>query len=356
MQETDDSATNPQPGSEAGELRQPTSHAEGSEEAEALGMEAGCSCFIEEPPTDAWSMRRHGLIATAAMDRLESQNAREQIARILDEGGEPSLGEAAQWADKLRGSNRPNDQATNDFLGDDRNRRYSTWHYVNMPARAVGYDRQRYPQFTRRDDVVQIILLSFDALRNPGPNARFVPITALRWLTHLVGDVHQPIHVGCGYIANAKTQNARLEFDPDAAAQLPHDLGGNKLILPVGANLHSFWDSRLGPNVIPEPLDASTDSELVAALPAPTPTAPVTDNAPQSVELMVNAWATASLVEARKAYDGLRITSYTGGNNGDYRVDWEGEENYRQRCSPIVSERMGAAASNLAHLLDTLWP
>lgn len=307
--------------------------------------------FDEAAPD--WGMQRHALIATAASERLQSQNAREQIARILEEGGEPSLGEAARWADKLRSSNKPNDPATKRFLSDSKNAGYSTWHYVNMPTGVVGYDRQQYPKFTRPNDVVQTLLLSFESLLHPGPQARFEEITALRWLTHLAGDVHQPVHVGCGYIAAAKTNAARLEFDPTLAVALPSDRGGNELVLPLGINLHSFWDSVLGPNVIPTPLDASSEEQLIAALPTPPPAA---TNATQSIQQLVSGWATATVVEARKAYEGMHITSYSPSDEGDYTVDWEGDAAYRQRCSPIVSERMGAAASNLAHLLDRLWP
>jgi hypothetical protein len=96
-----------------------------------------------------WGMRRHAAIATAAMERLQSDRARNEIVRILDNGGDASLGEAARWADRLRGGDRPSDPATDRFLGEQRNRAHNTWHYVNLPLDLDGYDRQQHPEFTR---------------------------------------------------------------------------------------------------------------------------------------------------------------------------------------------------------------
>jgi hypothetical protein len=70
----------------------------------------------------------------------------------------------------------------------------------------------------------------------------------------------------------------------------------------------------------------------------------------------VVSWANESLVAARAAYQGIQITGYDPGSGGTYPVAWEGEDEYRQRCGAILSARMSAAASNLALLLDTIWP
>ena len=300
-----------------------------------------------------WGMRRHAAIATAAMERLRSARAREALLRIFDESGEASLGEAARWADRLRSSNRPHDPATDRFLGERRNREHNRWHYVNLPLGLDGYDRQRHPEFTRSDDIVQIILLCVESLRHPGPRARFEEIIALRWLSHLVGDLHQPVHIGCGYIAKARTNQARLVSAPAEAIGLPNDRGG-ELVLPTGANLHTFWDSQLGPDLVPDALDAESDEALVRELvSAPAPAAA---NEETDIPGQVIGWVNASLAAARAAYQGLRITGFRPRSAGDYPVAWEGETAYRQRCAPIVSERMAAAAANLAALLDTIWP
>lgn len=318
-------------------------------------LETGdASAAAAEASAAEWSKRRHAAIATAAAERLQTENARNAIARILDESGESSLGEAARWADRIKERNRPTDPATNRFLGDLRNRSHNTWHYVNLPLGLDGYDRQRHPEFTRNNDIVQTILVCIESLRAPGPRARFEEITALRWLTHLIGDLHQPVHIGCGYIANPKTNQARLVTSPDVAIGLASDRGGGDLVLPIDVNLHSYWDGRLGPDIVPDAINAESDDALVAELvSAPGPAAFAEDlDIPGSIV----AWANESLRDAREAYQGIRITAYDPQpNEGDYRVEWEGEEAYELRCAPIVSRRMSAAASNLAQLLDAIW-
>jgi hypothetical protein len=317
------------------------------------GNETGPRVMVAAEAAE-WGMERHAAIATAAMERLQSGNARAAILRIFEESGESSLGEAARWADKIKTRNRPRDPATDRFLAEQRNRGHRTWHYVNLPLDLDGYDRARHPEFTRDDDVAQTILLAVAALRNPGQQARFEEIIALRWLTHLVGDLHQPVHVGCGYIANARTNAARLVSSPTDAIGLPSDKGGGELYLPIGENLHGFWDSELGPDIVEDALNAESNAALVEALARAEAADVPNDNA--EIADRVTSWANASLVAARQAYQGLRITGYHPRGGGDYPVDWDGEQPYRQRCAPIVSERMTAAAANLAGLLDAIWP
>jgi len=299
----------------------------------------GDAAAAAELGEDTWGMERHATIATAAWDRMQSQRARDEIRRIFNEtGGESDLGECARWADRIK-SNPPHDAATQTFLSEEHD--FSTWHYVNLPLKLDGYDRERHPEFTRHNDIVQTILRCVESLRAPGPNARFSEIIALRWLTHLIGDLHQPVHIGCGYIANARTNQARFVFDPEEAVGLGNDRGGGALLLPdVSGNLHGFWDSRLAPNVVLGTFNPGSQDPDIAA--------------------RVIGWANETLKAAREnAYrDSLRIVSYNPTHDGKefYKVAWEGESSYQQRCTPVVKERMTAAANNLAGLLDSIWP
>src|SRR5215813_3094599 len=129
-----------------------------------------------------------------------------------------------------------------------------------LPLDADGYSRQQYPEFTRDDDVVQIIGEGVRVLM--GNSDRFSELNALRLVVHLVGDVHQPIHVACGYL-DTENGGTVIVRDPLTAAtkHLPNDRGGNNLILPFGSNLslHSYWDSRLGGNSIDDANGAEAD-------------------------------------------------------------------------------------------------
>lgn len=332
-----------------------------------------------------WGITRHELIAGAAMAFL-SNRAKTEVERILAPINKISLEDVAGWADRLRG-NIPNaDDETRRFLADNRNRSRGTWHYVNIPHAASGYSREDYPEFTRDDDVVQMIRHCVLVLK--GESDRFSELNALRWLSHLVGDVHQPIHVGCGYL-DESSDPARLVFDPEFVAEnnLEHDRGGNRIKLPIGASLHSYWDSRLLPAEeedepqADEPTDggesnfdeADADvspelkkrfiqklidrikSNALAATDADAAEAdePANDLDGLPPEDWATVWATDSMRYARQAYQSLRIVENLA--DGNFKVEWEGKEAYQARCRPIAQRQADAAAENLAALLNAIW-
>jgi hypothetical protein len=350
-----------------------------------------------------WSIRRHELIAGAAEEFVKDP-AWAQINSILEDANMAGLGlsDLAGWADRVkrRMAQPGDDEATRQFLGIARNRTNDRWHYVNLPLDTVEYSRETYPTLTRDDDVVQIIRECVLVLKDDpeAADSTFTKVNALRLLVHLVGDVHQPVHVGCCYIDETGDE-PRLVRDPeDVAANLDTyytDQGGNKVILPVGVNgasIHSYWDSRLGGNTpdlshtpggdadagVAAGDDAGADPELqqrtilklrdmikqdededVSADSADDGVADVSRPEDWAIE-----WANESLAAARDAYasevtdDGeyvfFEIVRKRPDENFD--VEWVGREAYDERCKPIVIERMKLAAANLAALLNEIWP
>lgn len=325
-----------------------------------------------------WGIQRHELIAAVA-DELIGTKARTQVRRILEPLDLVELSQIAGWADtvKRRRPRPEDDAATVEFLEDDRNRANDTWHYVNTPLDAEEYSPERYPDFTRDDDVVQTINTCVSVLK--GTSDRFSEVNALRLLTHLVGDVHQPVHCGCCYIDNTGNL-ARLARDPEEIVekQLEHDQGGNRVILPIGVNgvsIHSYWDSRLGGNPnIHDPEadgaegDAAADAvppefkekfvtkllNMVAEDPSMAPNGEGEADA-SPVEQWAATWATDSLIAARAAYETLTITGTNAQDERKYNVSWTSREDYDSRCKPLVIDRMKTAARNLAKMLDTIW-
>lgn len=147
----------------------------------------------------AWSEDGHRLVAAVADARL-SPAARALVREVA--GGPLSAGDVATWADAQR---------------DERTRR---WHYVNIPPGAA-YDAAR--DCPRGACVVAAIERFAADLR--AADSAVARADALRWLVHLVADVHQPLHAG------------------DAL-----DRGGNDLAVRLRRgrgqpwNLHRVWD------------------------------------------------------------------------------------------------------------------
>lgn len=335
--------------------------------------------------SEFWGISRHELIAGAAADLLD-QNARTEIARLLTPlGAGVTLRDIAGWADQIKGQtpNPGQDPDTRQFLTDFPNDASRDWHYVNLPLGAGSYAEAAQLGFARDDDVVQMIKETVRVLQ--GNSTVMSDLNALRWLVHLVGDVHQPIHVGCGFVDRSGSV-PRLVFDPGPIAQqnLRSDRGGNDLVLPVSGsvNLHSYWDSRLAGSIgdLDEHADANAvDAQAFTEVVDDANGAGLKDRfveklstmiarergtrrhgplgfAPASIvspEEWAESWASSSLLQARSAYQSLQIVSKLSG--GRYKVSWEGKASYDARCKPIVTQQLTLAAQNLAELLNAIW-
>jgi hypothetical protein len=318
-----------------------------------------------------WGISRHELIAGTA-DRLLSPKAKTAVREMLNHLGQSTLKEIAGWADQIKGADPNNvDPDTKEFLdkfGADVPR---SWHYVGLPTGVDSYSRVKYPDFTKDDDVVQMISISIQVLQ--GTSDHMSKVNALRWLTHLVADIHQPVHVGCSFIDDPNG-SPKLEFDPQRIRdlQLKSDRGGNLLILPIegNVNLHSYWDSKI-PEATPtmakahvlvdgKPYELNEDNDELKEKRINKLTDEIRNKANSAAENSNNIplhqlpeqWAFESIVKARSAYQSLAITEKL---EDKYKVSWEGKSAYDARCSGIVSEQMKLAAERLAYVIKNIF-
>jgi hypothetical protein len=129
---------------------------------------------------DAWGTQGHRLVARIAENHLAT-NARHTVRTLLGSG---RMADVASWADQHHEGNT------------------QTWHYVNIPGDAASYDRMRdcpvqggidSHRGRWRDCVVDRILYNKERLADASLS-RTDRATALKFLIHLVADVHQPFH------------------------------------------------------------------------------------------------------------------------------------------------------------------
>jgi S1/P1 Nuclease len=325
--------------------------------------------------SEFWAVSRHELIADVAEQLLKpaTANSLKKVLKPLSDQGFPTaLADLAGWADltKHRGPNEDDDEFTVEFLEDPANKSRAIWHYVDLPLGAERYSRELYPTLTAAEDVVQIAKEAVRVLK--GESERFNEINALRLVVHLIGDLHQPVHVGCGYVDESGAV-PKLVFDPEKIVQkgFQDDQGGNHIILPVGTNgakLHEYWDSRLGGphpdisgdgegdavTITPELKKAFTNKllQMIAADPPPPSSDAPAEGDATSIDDWIEEWANDSLAAAREAYKSIKIT---GPNGNAFDVTWEGKPAYDSRCKPIALERMKSAARNLAAVLDEIY-
>ncbi len=171
-------------------------------------------------PAFAWGRQGHRLVALIAEQHL-TPVALQNVRALL---GTETLGDVSSWADTYR----PMETQT------------AGWHYVNIPADADTYNRDRdcpvQPGVTRgsandvwRDCVVDRILFFETRVADPhlDPPDRAI---ALKYLVHFIGDLHQPMHTyGPFEGGNGITT---VTFGATACGRYP-------------CSLHSAWDSGL---------------------------------------------------------------------------------------------------------------
>jgi len=173
-------------------------------------------------PVIAWSALGHKLVGELAQRHL-TPTAKAEVARLLAGEPNPTLAGVATWADTLRDSDP------------ERFKQTSRWHYVNLSSDSCRYA----PERDCKDG--QCVIAAIAAQRAILAD-RSQPISArrdaLKFLVHLIGDVHQPLH------ANARNDQGgnkyqislRTDIQPEAYARDRY-VGGI-----MGTNLHSVWD------------------------------------------------------------------------------------------------------------------
>jgi hypothetical protein len=150
----------------------------------------------------AWGPTGHRVIGEIA-ERHLTKKARKAIVQIL---GSESLAIASTWMDEVK--------------SDDAYDNTHDWHWVTIP------DSLTYATSTKnpKGDVVEAITRMTTLLRSDTVSVERKAVY-LRFLIHLVGDLHQPLHVGRG-----------------------DDKGGNDFQVTwfkKGTNLHRVWDSEM---------------------------------------------------------------------------------------------------------------
>jgi hypothetical protein len=154
-------------------------------------------------PAMAWGKTGHRVVAAIADTQL-SGLARAHVREIL--GGAESLDEAANWPDEMRSAPGAFWQKT-----------ATPWHYVTLNG--ITYDHA-----PSEGDALQALNHFRAVLQDPKASIADKQL-ALRFVVHLVGDLHQPLHAGkcCDKGAN----DVKVTF------------------FGKSTNLHAVWDSAL---------------------------------------------------------------------------------------------------------------
>ena len=232
----------------------------------------------------AWGQDAHRVIALVAEGEL-TPSARAQVNRLLAQESGATLASISTWPDEQRSD------------------KTSKWHYVNFPEGTCKYVPERdcpdgacVVEATQR----QIALLQSHA----GDAEKLI---ALKYVVHLVADVHQPLHAGRG-----------------------KDRGGNSFQVQFferGTNLHALWDIDLVKQI------DSDQGKLVRKLKAMRSKTPEQAGKQMIVQAAEESCAIAN---SARFYPSRTV-----------------DNEYVDFAVPIAMDRMRTAASRLAAILNS---
>lgn len=326
----------------------------------------------------AYAEAGHRVVGAVADKLLEGKPAGEAMKKLL---GSVTLERASTLADELRGEDKSpgnfklpeNPQLEAEMLAfraanpptEDLSVASHHWfHYTDVPIQLSTYASTKAG--VSKWDIVHMIPYCYRVLHGdekPDNDRKITPAVALVLLSHYVGDLHQPLHVGAIFL----NKNGDM-LDPNTHPDALETRGGNDLNFG-GGSLHSFWDAdavessltfqrRIQGKRLDELLPKDWAQQLAAKEPSnwkPDPS--------WKPEIWAEKWADEILPIAREAHERLRILpqeEFDKGRGGKPVLRWTaiekphpGKDYYGVWASKIVSMELPKAGWRLAALVET---
>jgi hypothetical protein len=345
-----------------------------------LALLSGFFVLLAVQDTKAWNAEGHQIVGSIA-DAMLSANAKEKVASILG----VDLRTAGPWLDCVKSVHRLEDgtfkyieeaafEAPCTPFKDSRNlmedyvRRnfvqcsytvhrsdhghefdeemgcHNTYHFDDVAIKHDHFDRNF--QGTNEHDIVAAINAAIAVLLDrpsPPPFKVLTKAEALFLLAHLVGDLHQPPHVGAVYL---DMQGG--EVDPDVTHTIDpatETIGGN-IIFDNNKNFHSAWDAP------PTNFHVAQALELL-----PLAQQVVKDR--DRVENWSFAWASDTLTLEPQAFAGAtfaRVQPSPAHRDGGWSISFPDHAAYVGARDTIKREQLAKAGARLANLLNAIWP
>jgi len=333
---------------------------------------AAALCLAPTISAFGWGDDGHQTVGKIASLRIKQRTA-DRISQILKPG--ETLANIATWADSVKyriGKPDP-DPDTNAFLMDVvHNEKNAEWHYDDLPLNCANY--QTCTGFTPDDDVVHMLNIAIRTLQgHPDPNHPLSERNALKLIVHFVGDMHQPLHIGCGFIdAHGPNGAILIVKDPNVIRQkhLSSDRGANQLIVDNDKkNLHSVWDFDLVTALMLTTNLQSSEALGTFLKDSVRPRRGWDARGP--IDTWAAQWATDSLLQSRyHTYKGISITRQRtinvtnskgepvmkdGKQVTDVVYDITRPANYDAVNRELVRVQLAKAGYRLAKLLDAIY-
>lgn len=259
------------------------------------------------------------------------------LSRYCHDPGLDSFADSSTWADDER-SIRPDTAA---------------WHFIDIPLTARREDLAQYCS-PLTGCLTSALAAELAVLKNPRESVQ-ARADALRFVIHLVGDIHQPLH--------AVTNNDRGGNCVPVAffGHMPQET--NAKYDDYSPNLHQVWDvniiDKFSRGASPQSMARELDDKFRAQIPVW-----------QSQRADFSAWAWEShQLAVYVAYGRLprrigaewprQVASCADDDRVGLRMLQLHEDlgdDYQSAAAPVVEQQLAKAGVRLAALLNSLWP
>jgi hypothetical protein len=326
----------------------------------------------------AWGDQGHKAVGAIADQLIRNTNAQKHVDALLQPG--ENLAQLSIWADCAKGLFCG--PQTPEMIGfANAHPKHADFHFTNVPFQNADYHDGEVG--TRDDDIVHTLKQAIAVLQGKTSEAdnpqHFTPREALQLVAHLVGDIHQPLHVGEAYVGK------------DGKFVVPHDraqvdgvnvfntLGGNNLLLEdrrfwplrdvqaaelagadkakhLARSLHLYWDVTVVEDAMRR-LHAASPEDFARIAVGRNPAFSANSGDPSDWPYQ---WANESLAAAKPAYGemtiGTRIEQLS--RKGDSYFAWfvTTPELYTKVESITAENQIIKGGYRLAALLKTIWP
>lgn len=329
----------------------------------------------------AWGNDGHRAVGAIADQLIKGSNAEKQVAALLLPG--ESLESVANWADCVKGSYcGPQTPEMLAYVA--ANPKAGEYHYTDVPFQKEHYHDGDVG--TAQDDIVQTLKQAIAVLQgktDPALNPHgFSRRQALLLITHMTGDIHQPLHVGAAFVGkDGKFVVPNTHADVDTIS-IFDSRGGNNFLLDdekisaMGASqipgqnpppregvpkaltkpFHTYWDVTAVDYAMRR-ISTRTPEKFAEAVIATNLGVVKNTGDPATWPYQ---WADDSLVAAKLAY--ADVTTGPGmqqtGKKGEIYYNWNLEvpSNYPVPSSAIARTQLIKGGYHLASLLQTIWP
>ncbi|MDO9183319.1 MAG: S1/P1 nuclease [Bacteriovorax sp.] len=245
---------------------------------------------IYSPSAFSWGKTGHRIVGEIAQRHLNSST----LKGIKELAGVDNLSRMSTWPDDVR--------------SDPKMGYTSPWHYVSIPNGKTYFEQKR----NKEGDIIEALYRFEDTLRDPKETKEH-KLDALRFMIHMTGDLHQPLHVG-----------------------LAEDRGGNSIRVKwfkSETNLHSVWDEEL---VDFEKLSFTEYSNYLDHF----------------TKVEVKELEKGTFIDWAKESQDLRPKVYDfGGVSESVSLSYE----YNYKVKPIIELRLKQAGLRLAYVLNKIF-